>query len=126
MKIPDINSYMPLNKTEGMAKNENIKTAKDPQLEKSAKDLEALFLGFVIKTMEKSLSVNPGGPKNSLAQMMFSSVMSQEIAENGGVGLGEFIYKSLAENGTNPMDKFRKEYSTEYLNVLNNLRSGDE
>jgi len=52
--------------------------------------------------------------------------MGKEIAENGGIGLADFIYKSLAETGENPLDAIRKEHNTNYLNIINNLRSSDE
>jgi len=126
MKIPDIQNQVSILSKEKTQTIKNETKDKDPKLEQSAKELEALFLSYVLKSMEKTISIESDGKSNNLAKMMFSSVMGKEIAENGGIGLADFIYKSLAETGENPLDAIRKEHNTNYLNIINNLRSSDD
>lgn len=99
---------------------------KDIALEQSAKDLEAVFLSFVLKSLEKSIALDPENNSANMAQMMFSSVLSREIADKGGIGLADFIYKALQEKGEQPLQDIKQEYHHHYFNVIKNLRSSDE
>lgn len=75
---------------------------RDIKLKKAAKELEAIFIAQVIKAMEKTL---PGGgisgKKNNLVNMLFSSTIGKAIAEKGGVGLADMIYRSLRHRNEN-------------------------
>jgi len=110
---PDINTDATRNK-------------KDAALEQSAKDLEAVFLSFVLKSLEKTISLDPEKNTANMANMLFSSVLSKEIADKGGIGLADFIYKALQEKGVNPLQHIKKDYHYQYFNVINKLRSSDE
>ncbi|MBO8151521.1 MAG: hypothetical protein H0Z30_03410 [Candidatus Marinimicrobia bacterium] len=106
----DINSKIIKNSPEISA------TVRDIKLRKAAKEIEAIFIAQVIKAMEKSLpSESIGGKKNNLVNMLFSSTMGKAIAEKGGIGLADIIYKSL---------KSRDEFNEEAINI--NSLPGEE
>ncbi|GEM_PF-5059044 len=95
MKIQQIKSSIP----------ETIKTLPKPttdkedrKLRESAKQLEGLFLSFLFKTMEKTIpKFDKKGHSNTLVSMMFSTVMGEDLAEKGGVGLAKFIYENMKD-----------------------------
>ncbi len=68
----------------------------EEKLRASAKQLEGLFLTFVLKAMEKTIPrFDEKKQSNNLVSMMFSSVMGEDLAQRGGVGLAEFIYRNM-------------------------------
>ena len=126
MKISEMQSKLITNNKLNIQNPKDVNDQKDPKLVKSSKELEALFISYVLKSMEKTIPNNDSGEKNSLSKMMFSTVMGKEIAAQGGVGLADFIYKSLAETGVNPLDKIKENFDIQSLYNLNTLRSSDE
>lgn len=71
----------------------------DKKLKESAKQLEGLFLSFMLKAMEKTVpKFDDKKDSNNLASMMFSMVLGEDIADKGGVGLADFIYKNMKEH----------------------------
>ncbi|MCD6375111.1 MAG: hypothetical protein J7L94_06255 [Caldisericaceae bacterium] len=69
------------------------------KLRSSAKQLEGLFLTFVLKAMEKTIpKFDKQSSSNNLVSMMFSSVMGEDLAKHGGVGLAEFIYQHMKKD----------------------------
>ncbi|KAA3617592.1 MAG: hypothetical protein D8M58_01465 [Calditrichaeota bacterium] len=76
----------------------------DLKLREASKKLEGQFLSLLIKSMETTIPKD-GQNKQSLSTMMFSSVMGKEMSESGGIGLADFFYKSLKENGTDALQK---------------------
>lgn len=75
---------------------------RDIKLKKAAKELEAIFIAQVIKAMEKTLPGGGiGGKRNNLVNMLFSSTIGKAIAEKGGVGLADMIYRSLKDRNEN-------------------------
>ncbi len=84
-----------------------IKSVKKPttnnkeeiKLRSSAKQLEGLFLTFVLKAMEKTIpKFDKQASSNNLVSMMFSTVMGEDLAKQGGVGLAEFIYRNMKKD----------------------------
>lgn len=75
----------------------NSNTARDVKLRETSRKMEAAFLTYVFKTMEKTIpkSKLSGAGGNNLASMMFSTVMADAVSEQGGIGLGDQIYQSL-------------------------------
>ncbi|MCD6204677.1 MAG: hypothetical protein J7L22_03335 [Candidatus Marinimicrobia bacterium] len=63
-------------------------------LRKKTVEMEGLFITQLFKSMEKTTMKEIGG-SNNLVSMMFSSVMGQAAAEQGGIGLSDIIYQSL-------------------------------
>ena len=90
---------------------------KDPKLEQSARDLEGLFLSFVLKSMEKTIP-SDGNKSNTLANMMFSSVMGQSIAENGGLGLQDFFYGSLSKESVKNLENLKGQVQNPTINNM--------
>ncbi len=94
---------------------------KDPKLEKSAKELEGLFVSFVLKSMEKTVP-HENGQKNNLADMMFSSVMGKQISEQGGLGLAKFFYNSLSEQSPKKLAELKEKINTPTNYIINPAR----
>jgi len=76
----------------------------DLKLREASKKLEGQFLSLLIKSMETTIPKDDES-KQSLSTMMFSSVMGKEMSQNGGIGLADFIYRSLKTQGTEALDK---------------------
>ena len=95
--------------------------AKDPKLVKSAKELEGLFVSFVLKSMEKTVP-REDGKKNNLADMMFSSVMGKQISEQGGLGLAKFFYNSLAQQSPKKLAELKEKINTPTNYLINPSR----
>ncbi len=77
----------------------------DLKLRHSAKQLEGLFLTFVLKAMEKTIpKFDDKASSNNLASMMFSLVLGEDLAEKGGVGLANFIYRNMSKEQHQKID----------------------
>ncbi|MFH1851435.1 MAG: rod-binding protein [Candidatus Neomarinimicrobiota bacterium] len=80
-------------KTGGDLKNEK---SRELQLRAKSRDLEAVFISQLFKAMEKTIDRrSEEGSDNNLSTMMFSSTMGKAVAEQGGIGLADMIYRSL-------------------------------
>ncbi len=99
---------------------------KNKELQDASKQLESVFLSQMIKVMEQTIPRDKNSGSGNLAKMMFSSVMGKAISEQGGIGLADFIYKSLLETGENPLDKIKSGTNVEALYHINSLRGNDE
>jgi Rod binding domain-containing protein len=82
-------------------------TADDKQkarLKSAAKDFEAIFLAYMLRSMRSSLSTNDmfgesfGG---DLTEGMFDSELAREISTGKSFGLGEMMYQHLTGTRTN-------------------------
>lgn len=66
----------------------------DKQLWKACQGFEALFMGYLVKSMERTLP--QGSLSNSgLPNIMFDQVMGSALSEGGGIGLAELLYRDL-------------------------------
>ena len=101
---------------------------KDLQLREKSRDMEAIFISQLFKAMEKTMgSIHSGEPKNNLSSMMFSTVMGQAVAEQGGIGLAEMIYRSLAAKQESNIDIDQyKINEIDLLSKIEYLRPNDE
>jgi Rod binding domain-containing protein len=104
----------------------NPEVQKNQKLVKASKELESIFLSHMLKAMEQTIPRDKSSSSGNLAKMMFSSVMGKAISKQGGIGLAEFIYKSLLETGENPLDKLKSEKDIDALYHINSLRGSDE
>jgi len=68
----------------------------DLALRKKSRELEAVFLTRLMKVMEKTIPKESSG--QTLSTLMFSTVMGDALADSGGIGLSDMIYRSLSEN----------------------------
>ena len=96
------------------------------RLRQTSKDMESIFLGIMIKAMEKTIPRSKESQGNNLVNMFFSTVMGKEMAGKGGIGLADLIYESLKakEDDVQLPDSFPVQYDV--LSKINSLRSDDE
>jgi len=81
----------------------NKEKMREIKLRGKCKELEAVFLTQLFKVMEKTIPKSSNeGSRNTLSSMMFSSVMGQTLANQGGIGLTEIIYKSMKDKDELP------------------------
>ncbi len=104
MNIPPVNRMMPL-KTEATQKPQEKEAAEKKKLQESARQLEGLFITFVLKAMEKTIPKED--KKNDLSTMMFSTVMGEEMAKQGGFGLADFLYRRLSQEDLAAIDQLK-------------------
>lgn len=67
---------------------------KNQDLWKAVQGFESLFMGHLISSMQATLpegAVSGGG----MPGMMFNQVMGEAMAEGGGIGLAEMLYREL-------------------------------
>jgi len=66
----------------------------DARLWEACQGFEALFMGYLVKSMQQTL---PEGSLSTsgLPDMMFNQVMGSALSEGGGIGLAELLYKDL-------------------------------
>jgi len=82
----------------------NKEKMREIKLRGKCKELEAVFLTQLFKVMEKTIPKSSNeGSQNTLSSMMFSSVMGQTLANQGGIGLTEIIYQSMKDKDELPM-----------------------
>jgi len=75
----------------------SAEAARDLQLKAKSREMEALFITEMFKAMEKTVPEDATGGSNNLPKMLFSSVMGEAVAENGGIGLADPIYMALKD-----------------------------
>ncbi len=97
MKIES--TFINLKKTTGNLKQSapaDPENKKEARLREVSKKMEAQFLNTLVKTMEKTIPRE--NEKQNMVSMMFSGVMSKAMADQGGIGMADFIYAALREN----------------------------
>jgi flagellar protein FlgJ len=96
MKIDNIQHQMNQMRLEELqtSKANGLNPKGDTKLWKACQDFEALFMGYIIKSMERTL---PQGSLSGsgISDMMFHQVMGSALSEGGGVGLAEILYRDL-------------------------------
>ena len=120
MKVAQISQQILPSATKEVQANQA--EAKDLKLEKSAKDLEGLFLTFVLKAMDKTIP-RESESSNSMANMMFSTVMGKGLADQGGMGLAQFFYNSLAQNSPDELAALKEQINEPTNTNINPLRT---
>ena len=102
----------------------NKEKMREIKLRGKCKELEAVFLTQLFKVMEKTIPKSSNeGSQNTLSSMMFSSVMGQTLADQGGIGLTEIIYESLKDKDELPMlDELK---ANDVLSNMNSLKLFD-
>ena len=122
-KIPGLNGNT-LSKSIERPEKIAAKEAKtrDLKLQKAARDFESIFIAQVIKAMEKTVPKSDlQGSANTLPSMLFSTTIGKAVADQGGVGLAEMIYRALkARDPVNKLDNPLLEI-TSPLDILNNV-----
>jgi flagellar protein FlgJ len=68
---------------------------KGKELRKATQGLEAHFVHQLLTAMRRTVPNQPGGANAIYSDMMDESVAKQ-VAENGGIGIGNLLYDKLA------------------------------
>lgn len=101
-------------------------TKEEAKMLDASRQFEGQFLNFMIQAMERTIH-KEGDNKQSLSKMMFSSVMGKEIAENGGIGLADFIFSHMKKGDKIDFEQINKSIqSTPMLNNPDILGERDE
>ena len=98
------------------------KLSRDIQLKAQAEEMEAIFLGKMIKAMEKTIPKSDDNSSNTLSSMLFSSEMGKTMAKSGGIGLAKFIYNSLKDKDVDISEellKLNNELNQEKTSMIN-------
>ncbi|UCH09876.1 MAG: hypothetical protein JSU61_11775 [Fidelibacterota bacterium] len=87
----------------------------DKKLWKACQNFESLFMGYLVKSMERTL---PQGTLSGsgLPDMMFNQVMGSALSEGGGIGLAELLYRDL--QAKQPQDPSENESGTSLQELL--------
>ncbi len=108
-------------------KQEPTAKTEDDKLWESARELEGLFLSYVIKAMEKTIPKSGEHDKSNMANMMFSSVMGKALANEGGIGLARFFYNSIQPEDMRAIEQLKNNLNTHgALNVKSEGNSHEE
>ena len=73
-------------------------TDEEKKLHKACGEFESVMLGQVFKQMRASVQTSDPlnqGAANSTFREMFDDEMSKKMAENGGIGLADSLYRQL-------------------------------
>lgn len=98
-----------LNREVGWIK-QSESTGRPDDLKKAAKEFEAFFLNYLLKTMRESVPKDGlfgGGTGEEIYTSMLDETLSKEMAKKGGIGIAELMLKQLEHkpNFQNPNDK---------------------
>jgi Rod binding domain-containing protein len=97
MSISDIdNNTKPIQ----LDSNDANKQKELQQLKKACADFESIFIAKVLSSMRNSLdetSLFGNGFGSDIYSGLFEAKLSEKIAEGGGIGIGQVLFKTLAE-----------------------------
>jgi Rod binding domain-containing protein len=85
------------------------------KLQEAGKKLESVFITQLVKAMEKTIPRDENNGGSKLSEMLFSSTMGKAIADKGGIGLADFIYKELSQKAN--ISKWNIKKIDESLNI---------
>ncbi len=94
MKVTDHTSFKKLSQS-----IQNDQQKKQAELKKAAKQFEALFLNYMLKSMRETVPKDgllKEGIANDIYTSMFDSYLSQKASSHQSMGLANMIYKQLS------------------------------
>lgn len=77
-----------------------VKGAADAKLREAAKEMEATFLGILLKQMRETLEPDGGlfpGDSGDVQGGLFDLYMSKHLADAGGVGMASALLRQMQE-----------------------------
>lgn len=79
-------------------------TKDDKKLRKACKDMEAVFLNLMLTTMRSTVQKSDliDTSKEEIMRSMLDSEMSKNMAEAGGIGLADMMYRQLSPTTQTP------------------------
>jgi flagellar protein FlgJ len=115
MKIKGI-EQQPINPQDRLVHTvESANPKADKKLWKACQNFESLFMGYLVKSMERTL---PQGTLSGsgLPDLMFNQVMGSALSEGGGIGLAEVLYRDL--QAQHPQDPSENESGMSLRDLL--------
>ena len=88
------------NVTAGMDASARSQFQRQEKLKKACADFESLFLNYMLKSMRSSVTkggIAGGSEEGKMFQSMFDEKLADQIASDGGLGLGEILLQKLSE-----------------------------
>ena len=79
----------------------NKESAGDDTLDKACRDFEALFLGYMMKEMRKTVPEDglfSGGRAEEMYTSMLDNETAKSITKHNGLGLAPMLYRQLTFN----------------------------
>lgn len=79
-------------------------TGDDAKLKSVCRDMEAVFLNIMLSKMRATVvksNLLPDQSKEELMQSMLDSEMTKNMAQAGGIGLADMLYRQLTLQGSN-------------------------
>ena len=70
------------------------------KLRKACADFESLFLNYMLKSMRSSVpegGIIGGSEEGKMFQTMFDEKLADQVASDGGLGLGEILLQQLGK-----------------------------
>lgn len=104
-----------------------IDDARNIKLKETSQQMEASFLTFVFKAMEKTVPKSElnEGSSNNLSTMLFSTTMADAVSQQGGMGLADQIYHSLLQSNELPnLDNLTKDNVVGALEAIKTMGIG--
>jgi len=90
--------------SEQLSGTRNAKQSKakpDEKLQKAAQEFEALFVGYLLKSMRKSIpesNLFGNGISGNMYQGMFDEKIAEAVSGKGGIGLADNLIEYLQKN----------------------------
>ena len=80
---------------------QNYKEMSDKKLKDVSSEFESLFVNMLFKEMRKTIPKDQwldGGMKQEIFEDMLYSEYAKNFSKNGGLGLGDMVYRYLKSN----------------------------
>lgn len=74
----------------------------DQKLRATCKEMESVFLNYMLTQMRATVpkvTLMGDNSKTDIMQSMLDSELSKNMAQAGGIGLADMIYRQLSQNG---------------------------
>ncbi|MCE5197856.1 MAG: rod-binding protein [Armatimonadota bacterium] len=101
MALDSVNTStnIPANSAQKTSRTESKASSEDPKLKQACKDFESIFLGFIMKSMRKTVQQNEL-MGSSDQEKMFQDMMDDEVcksaSETSSVGIADVLYNQLS------------------------------
>lgn len=108
MSIESVQNSFDFKKTDGEGK-EKLK-----RLQKACRDFESIFVAKVLDSMQKTVgesSLFGKGFGSDIYKSLFQSKLAEQISEQGGIGLGDALFRDLAQRFRDSDEKPENNFS---------------
>ncbi len=80
----------------------------DAKLKAACTEMEALFLNILLTEMRKTVpkdGLTGGGSQEEIVRSLLDGEMTKNMAQAGGAGLADMLYRQLSQPGAASIDK---------------------